>query len=207
MIITVLGLSGKTIGIFFKRSCYNHFTLIHTCIQMDHSNNNHEPEQGFGTSSIVNRFLEFFVRASGIFLLVIGLVLGFMVLKEAWLLYNQPTNIERFVVAIESGSNLDKVFAPAAEPVAIVDTDSKPGLTDFQQGPPEQRLAVRPTPVTGGFTDFRLAYFPAWFIAIVLLLLIGRLAIAAVKTGGELALFNVLTKRAVRELLREIRRS
>jgi hypothetical protein len=166
-----------------------------------------DPEQSFGTSNIVNRFLEFFVRASGIFLLVIGLVLGFMVLKEAWLLYNQPTNIERFVVAIEHGSNLDRVFAPPAEPAAMVDSDSNTDLPDYQQGPPEQRIASRPTPVTGGFTDFRLAYFPAWFIAIVLLLLIGRLAIAAVKTGGELALFNVLTKKAVRELLREIRRS
>ena len=40
-------------------------------------------------------------------------------------------------------------------------------------------------------------------VAILLLMLIGRLSIAAVKAGGELVLYDLHIKRFVRELLRE----
>ena len=43
----------------------------------------------------------------------------------------------------------------------------------------------------------------AWLIAILLLLLVGRLAIAAVRTGGELALYDVQVKKLARALIKE----
>jgi len=38
----------------------------------------------------------------------------------------------------------------------------------------------------GGPGSFRLAYFPAWFIAVLLLLVIAQLAVTAVRAGAEL---------------------
>ncbi len=202
MIITVLEQGGKSLGLFFSDSCYNHFTPTSTLLSlMDYSHIDDGPEQEPGNTSILQRFIELFVRAAGMLLLVIGLVLGFMVLKEAWLLYNQPTNIERFVVAIEQGSNLDQILAPNSEPSN--ESTISESETLLRYGTIPEPPASKPK--NGSFNEFRLAYFPAWFIAIVLLLLIGRLAIAAVKTGGELALYNVLSKKVIRSLIREIR--
>ena len=53
----------------------------------------------------------------------------------------------------------------------------------------------------------RFSYFVAWLIAIMLLLLIGRLSIAAVRTGGELALYDVKVGKLARALLKERMRS
>ena len=51
--------------------------------------------------------------------------------------------------------------------------------------------------------ELRFSYFVAWMIAILLLLLIGRLALGAVRTGGELALYDVKVGKLARALLRE----
>ncbi|MGH6636283.1 MAG: hypothetical protein ACRED0_09190, partial [Gammaproteobacteria bacterium] len=45
---------------------------------------------------------------------------------------------------------------------------------------------------------FKLSYFAAWGIVIMLLLLIGRLAMIAIKTGGELALYDRHVKHLAR---------
>jgi hypothetical protein len=69
---------------------------------------------------------------------------------------------------------------------------------------PTQRVdadaeAAKPTRAS----TLRLSYFIAWPIVMLLLLLVGRLAMAAIKTGGELALYDVQIRRFARELMRE----
>ncbi len=130
------------------------------------------------------------VRAFGFILMLVGLWIGLAVLLEAWGLYREPTHIERFARAIEKGSNLDRALANTRpqrelEQQSLVERKSTP------------RAATRRDDVS-----FRLSYFAAWVVAILLLLLVGRLAIAAIKTGGELMLYDVQVKRFARELAR-----
>lgn len=54
--------------------------------------------------------------------------------------------------------------------------------------------------ITGDSDDFRLSYFVAWIIALSLLLLISMIAFSAIKTGGELVLYNVKIKKLASEL-------
>lgn len=122
------------------------------------------------------------VRAAGFILMFVGLWIGLKTINEAWSLYQQPQNIERLARAIEQGSNLDKALASTA------DNAGAEAATGDQ---------VREVNAALGF---RLSYFVAWAIAILLLMLIGRLAIAAVKTGGELALYDLQIKRFAKYL-------
>ena len=50
--------------------------------------------------------------------------------------------------------------------------------------------------------NVRLAYFPAWFIAVLLLLVIGQLAVTAVRAGAELLLADSRLRRLLRALNR-----
>lgn len=122
------------------------------------------------------------VRAAGFILMFVGLWIGLKTINEAWSLYQQPQNIERLARAIEQGSNLDKALTSKAD---VTNTDA---AVNGQ---------VREVNAALGF---RLSYFVAWVIAILLLMLIGRLAIAAVKTGGELALYDLQIKRFAKYL-------
>jgi hypothetical protein len=130
------------------------------------------------------RIAHIVVRACGFVLLTVGLWIALAVIGEAWSLYQSPDHIERFAVAIENGSHLDHALASASATPDIEGESASPS-----------RATSAPA--------FRLTYFVAWVIAILLLMLIGRLAIAAVKTGGELVLYDLHIKRFVRELLRE----
>ena len=114
------------------------------------------------------------VRAFGFLLMIIGLWIGLKAINEAWSLYKEPQNIERFARAIEKGSNLDKA------------------LSTIQKGDAgDDNEASQQESVLG----FRFSYFAAWILAIMLLMLVGRLALAAVKTGGELALYDMQIKK------------
>ncbi|MGR8948775.1 MAG: hypothetical protein ACU84Q_12055 [Gammaproteobacteria bacterium] len=122
------------------------------------------------------------VRAFGFLLMIIGLWIGLKAINEAWGLYKEPQNIERFARAIEKGSNLDKALS------TVQNGDAQDGGTAAQQ---ESVLG------------FRLSYFAAWILAILLLMLVGRLALAAVKTGGELALYDMQIKKFAKLLAQE----
>ncbi len=125
------------------------------------------------------------VRISGLLLLFVGLWVTLQVLHEALDLYRNPANIERVAIAIEKGSNLDKSITPLKESLQDVDGDSK--TTPEVQNQSED--------------GFRLSYFVAWVIELLLLLLIARIALAAIKTGGELALYDTQMKKFARELI------
>ena len=120
-----------------------------------------------------------------------------MVIASAWSLYEQPARIEAFAREIERGSNLDLTLSQA---VAAGREQVEAALA----ARPEFGGAAPPaaTPAPG----FRLSYFIAWLLAILLLLLIGRLALGAVRTGGELALYDVKVGKLARALLRERQR-
>lgn len=122
------------------------------------------------------------IRIIGLLLLLVGLWIALRVISEAWGLYQAPHHVERFAVAVESGSNVDKVLAVKAKGFA-----GKGGLSD------DDGL-------------FRLSYFAAWGLVFLLLLLIGRLAMAAIKTGGELALYDIEVKKFATMLLDQVKR-
>ncbi len=144
-----------------------------------HMQHESDPEEGLVSSQGLTNALTLSVKLLGAGLMIVGLIISLLVINEAWSLYRDPTLIEPMVQAIEEHSNLNKVLAS----VATDETDA---------------------PSTGAqLRNFRLAYFPAWFIAIVMLLLIGRLSIAAIQTGGELALYDRNIRKLARTLLRE----
>lgn len=144
-----------------------------------------------------SRLLNLLVRASGFVLLGVGFFVALMVIASAWSLYEQPARIEAFAREIERGSNLDLTLSQA---VAAGREQVEADLA----ARPEFGAAAPPaaTPAPG----FRLSYFIAWLLAILLLLLIGRLALGAVRTGGELALYDVKVGKLARALLRERQR-
>ena len=133
------------------------------------------------------------VRGCGFALMAFGFVVSLAVMVEAWSLYRAPTSIERLAKAIEKGSNLDRSLARASRHAAVPD---EAVLED------EDTAQSKGEPLFG----FRFSYFVAWVVAILLLLLIGRLAIAAVKTGGELVLYERHVQKLAAEIVREAKR-
>ncbi len=75
-----------------------------------------------------------------------------------------------------------------------------PLVTAIEQGSGLDRLLAG----NGGTAaaNVRLAYFPAWFIAVLLLLVIGQLAVTAVRAGAELLLSDTRLRRMLRALNR-----
>lgn len=126
--------------------------------------------------------LNVIVRLCGLILLFIGLWIAIQVFTEALSLYRDPGNIERVATAIEAGSNIDKSIAPIRDSILTEDETSNP-----------------PAAASSGF---RISYFIAWVIQLLLLLLLARISVMAVKTGGELALYDAQIKRFARQLLK-----
>jgi len=161
-----------------------------------HIDDNHQTPATLAENS--GHLLGIIVRLLGALLLIIGLLVALKVISEAWSLYRYPQRIEPLVVAIEKGSGLDKVMAPRenlSRPARADDSITTSPDENMEPSPE----AARATPAVN-VDDFRLAYFPAWFIAILMLLLIGRLAIAAIHTGGQLALYDGQIRRLIRAL-------
>ena len=132
------------------------------------------------------RYSQLVVRAFGFVLMLVGLWITLAVIAESWSLYQKPANIERLARAIEHGSNLDHALSRVSRGEDLRDAAAAPA------GNSETELL-----------GFRMSYFVAWIIAILLLLLVGRLALGAVKAGGELVLYDVHIKKFARELARE----
>lgn len=150
-------------------------------------------------------FMSIVVRLMGLAILVVGLFVGIKVIFEAWDLYEQPERIERFADAIEKGSNLDSLLAslspklapaPAPAPKPVDQLDGDEAETEVTTVTPAPQQAPEP---------LRVTYFLAWFIAIFLLMIIGSLATRAIKTGGELALYDLQVKRFANLLMKEVR--
>ena len=140
-----------------------------------------------------------FVRLVGVGLLVVGLWAALEVINEAWGLYRNPAKIERFARAIDKGSNIDKLIAPAkqnlTQPSALSD-EQDPMLSETN---PTTRAERNPTEDSA----LRLSYYVAWIIVLLLLMLIARIALSAIKTGGELALYDTQIKKFAQTLIKE----
>jgi len=142
--------------------------------------------------------MSFLVRILGFFLLLAGLWVALQVLLTAQDLYEHPEKIERFAVAIEKGSNIDKTLAPIRDSL-ILQSHSENGVQRYNET--EQR------PAPAGTGNIRVSYFFAWVIALLLLLLIARISLTAIKTGGELVLFDMQIKQLARMLAKESRKT
>ncbi|MCK5668773.1 MAG: hypothetical protein KAI15_06780 [Gammaproteobacteria bacterium] len=138
--------------------------------------------------------MSFLVRILGFFLLLVGLWVALQVLLTAQDLYEHPEQIERFAVAIEKGSNIDKTLAPIRDSL-IVESDAEGAVQNYTEN--ENR------PSSAGTGNIRVSYFFAWVIALLLLLLIARISLTAIKTGGELVLFDMQIKQFARMLAKE----
>ena len=138
--------------------------------------------------------LSFIVRILGLFLLLAGLWVALQVLLTAQDLYAHPEQIERFAVAIEKGSNIDKTLAPIRDSL-IVDSDA--------DGAVQYNTETNNKPSSADTGNIRVSYFFAWVIALLLLLLIARISLMAIKTGGELVLFDMQIKQFARMLAKE----
>ena len=135
-------------------------------------------------------------RGLGLALLLFGFAVSVAVMVEAWSLYRAPTAIERLAKAIEHGSNLDHALSRASRNARAPDeTVAEHGHARSEDAEEE--------PMFG----FRFSYFIAWVIALLLLMLIGRLALAAIRTGGELVLYERHVQRLAREIIRETRKA
>lgn len=137
--------------------------------------------------------LAIIVRSLGLILLLVGLFIGIKVTLEAWHLYEQPERIERFAEAIEKGSNLDALIASVAERNKITT---------------QQPRAVSPTNNANAANkpSLRISYFLAWGVVVVLLMVIGSLAATAIRTGGQLALYDLQVKQFANQLIKQTNR-
>ena len=132
------------------------------------------------------------VRLLGLVMLIVGLFIGIKVIFEAWSLYDEPQRIERFAKAIDHGSNLDNL------------------ITSFSQKTPTRKSNVEqitPAQPSSQQASLRVSYFLAWIIAILLLMVIGGLASSAIRTGGQLALYDLQVKRFANELIKQVQNS
>ncbi len=122
-----------------------------------------------------NRLIAFLIRTCSLLLFLLGIGVAGWGLDQAWTLYHEPAQIERFAKAVEHSSHIDQLLANAV----------RKGLAT------QEELAIPPLVQDGNEPEvFRISYFLAWIIAILLLLLITRIAFAAVSVGAKSALYR-----------------
>ncbi len=155
------------------------------------NNEEEETETGKPAMSSFNEaskdVMSIIVRFCGLMLLFVGLWIAIQVFNEALALYKDPANIERMATAIEAGSNIDKSIAPIRDSILGDDTSVA-------------EAALKAKNNTDGL--FRVSYFIAWVVDLLLLLLLARISIMAIKTGGELALYDAQIKRFARQIVK-----
>ncbi|MCP5150019.1 MAG: hypothetical protein H6983_11315 [Ectothiorhodospiraceae bacterium] len=155
------------------------------------------PEGGL---SVVQQGFALGVRLLGLMVLLLGIWVGAKVVLEAWALYQEPARIERFARAVEAGSNLDRMFASLAD-AAVGGGDAEGAGAG--QATAEGAAASRPSRASAD--ALRLSYFVAWIVALALMLVVGMLAMSAIATGGQLALYDLQANRISRRVVREVR--
>ena len=142
-----------------------------------------EPSEESRFASAATQYIDILVRLLGVVLVIAGLWVGLKAVIEAWNLYRMPHRIEVLVTAVESGSHLDRALATYSAA-----SDEAPAK--------ESR----------GQDALRLSYFLAWGIAMLLLLLVGSLTMAMIRTGAELALRDARNKHLARLIAKELRK-
>lgn len=151
-------------------------------------NDNNIDDVGKGIMSI-------FVRLVGLFLLLAGVYVALHVMFKAMELYENPRSIERFALAIETGSNIDKSLSSIRDAVVV-----EPG--EGEETPGANRQGTRGS-ADASDNPIRISYFFAWIIMLMLLMLIGSISLRAIKTGGELVLYDMQIKQFAKMLVKE----
>ena len=146
-------------------------------------------------SEATDTILSIIVRLCGLILLFIGLWIAIQVFNEALSLYKNPDNIERIAVAIENVSNIDTSLAPLKQ--TLMGEDQESGMVVPQ---------TKTSASVSSKNNVRISYFIAWVIQLLLLILMARISLMAVKTGGELALYDSQVKKLARQLVQNNRR-
>jgi hypothetical protein len=147
---------------------------------------------------IFQQMLAILVRLLGLGFLVIGIGAAVIILNEAWMLYQEPARIEKFAVAIERGSNLDKIFALSGGDVATSDEQDQAAGGSNPKSTASNAAAS---------TNLRLSYFAGWFLVLLLMLVASIVAISAVSAGGRLVLFDTDIRQLSRAVVKEVRRN
>jgi len=123
-----------------------------------------QPErQGFW--GVLDQTAASLARIAGLILLLVGVWAAVQVLGEAWELYRHPDRVSRFADAVEQGTHIDRALLPA----------NRRATTTGESG----------YAATGD--DFRPSHILGWALAIILLLVLGRLAYWILLAGSSLA--------------------
>ena len=147
---------------------------------------------------ILQQLLAILVRLLGLSFLVVGIGAAVVILNEAWMLYQEPERIERFALAIERGSNLDKIFALS---------DSETLKTGDQGDTAGNSSVSSDASASEGDANLRLSYFAGWFLVLLLMLVASITAISAVSAGGRLVLYDTDIRQLSRAVVKEVRRN
>lgn len=136
------------------------------------------------------------VRIIGMSLLLGGLYIAFQVMLEAMDLYKQPEKIQRFAVAIEKGSNIDSSLTSFRDTIiSSPGTEESGNIAGY-----EEKNAINKS---NADNNIRVSYFLAWVIVLMLLMLIASVSLRAIKTGGELVLYDMQIKQFAKMLVKE----
>ncbi len=154
--------------------------------------------------AIFQQLLAILVRLLGLCFLVVGIGATVIILREAWTLYQEPVRIERFAVAIEHGSNLDKIFALDGGETAATAATAETGDQGAAAGDSSAQPAASGS---AGSATLRLSYFAGWFLVLLLMLVASITAIAAVSAGGRLVLYDTDIRQLSRAVVKEVRRN
>ena len=140
-------------------------------------------EDGLSFADLVYKLISSAVRFFGFILMLFGLWIAVMVMLEAVELYENPKRIEQLARHIEKGSNIDASLSSVSISAENADGSKQNSSNNGK--------------------DIRVSYFFAWIVGILMLLLIARISLGAIKTGGELVLYDVQIKRFAKELAKE----
>lgn len=157
-------------------------------------------------SNAIRQITSVIVRLIGMLILFVGLYVGLKVILEAWGLYKTPERIEPFAVAIERGSNIDRIFSPTVQRISTEISDDvviPPGEAQSEDATTPGAGHQAGAPARAPDKGLRLSYFAAWLIAMMLFLIIGSLAMSAISTGGRIALYDTDMRKFSRQLVRD----
>lgn len=147
-----------------------------------------------------SNLFETIVRLVGAVIMIVGVVVALQVLRHAWDLFNDHASVVAFGEKIEKASNLNNAFN-----TLLGESLAEFRLHARQVFDPNNANNQQPA---ARFEPWNLSYFVAWFVKILLLLLIARIGFWAMSEGGKLALVSLgertLAKNMTRELLQDM---
>lgn len=139
------------------------------------------------------------IRFIGVIILLLGIWLGYNVVSTAWGLYKNPDNIKDISRKVKQESKVDEFGESMSKFLHAVMSDT---VNEIREAKGKQ---IKNFPK---IAPLRISYFISWFIAILLLLVIGKISMWILSEGGKLAKANTdnaeLARALVKEMMREL---